>query len=267
VISIPAEFCREADPLRKKSMGKKQTVSEGVRINKFLASCGLGSRRSCEKIVEQGGVTINGTSVTSLGARVLASDSVKIDGRRVRPPGHVTILLNKPKGLICTKEDTHDRDTIYELLPGRHHRLNYIGRLDKESEGLLLLTSDGELSQQLTHPKHGVEKEYRVLLDRTVEKEHAEQMLKGIHTAEGIARAERIEAQGARWISVVLKQGLKRQIRIMLGKFDYKVRRLIRVRIGDLIAPDLKAGNWVELEADGIELAQTNPRPAAPQRT
>lgn len=234
-------------------------MSEGVRINKFLASCGLGSRRGCEKIVEQGGVTINGTAVTSLGARVLPGDSVKVDGKRVRSPEHVTILLNKPKGLICTKEDTHGRETIYTLLPGRHQRLNYIGRLDKESEGLLLLTSDGSLSQQLTHPKHGVEKEYHVLLDRHLDKEHAEKMVEGVHTAEGVARAERIEPQGGRWVSFVLKQGLKRQIRLMLGKFDYKVKRLVRVRIGDLIAPDLKPGNWVELEADGIELAMTNP--------
>lgn len=234
-------------------------MSEGVRINKFLASCGLGSRRSCEKLVTGGHVTINGSVVTSLGTRVSPEDSIKVDGRRVRTPETTTILLYKPKGYICTKKDTHNRETIFELLPGRHQRLNYVGRLDKESEGLLLLTSDGELSQKLTHPKHAIEKEYRVLLDRALEKDHAAEFIEGVHTSEGLARAEQVEGLGKRWVSFILKQGLKRQIRLMLGKFDYKVKRLIRVRIGDLIAPDLKPGAWVELDAEGVALTQKNP--------
>ncbi|MEM7014526.1 MAG: pseudouridine synthase [Verrucomicrobiota bacterium] len=234
-------------------------MSEGVRINKFLATCGLGSRRGCEEIITQGRVTING-NIAALNSRVGPGDSVKVDGKRYRAAEEATILMNKPRGLICTKKDTHDRDTIYELLPPKLKRLNYVGRLDKESEGLLILTSDGDLALKLTHPKHSVEKEYHVLLDRTIEKEHAEQMVEGVYTQEGVARAERIEPQGKRWVSFVLKQGLKRQIRLMLAKFGYKVKRLVRVRIGDLIAPDLKTGKWVELEQDGIQLALTNPK-------
>lgn len=235
-------------------------MSEGVRINKFLATCGLGSRRGCEAIITEGRVTING-NIAALNSRVEPGDSVKVDGKRYRAAEESTILMNKPRGLICTKKDTHDRETIYELLPPKLRRLNYVGRLDKESEGLLILTSDGDLAQKLTHPKHSVEKEYHVLLDRPIEKEHAELMVEGVRTEEGLARAERIEPQGKRWVSFVLKQGLKRQIRLMLGKFGYKVKKLVRVRIGDLIAPDLKAGKWVELEEDGIRLALTNPEP------
>jgi len=231
-----------------------------VRINKYLAACGLGSRRKVEELVEHRRVTINGKEVTSLGTRVESEDSVKVDGKRVRCAIESTILLYKPRGYICTKKDTHNRQTIYELLPGRYQRLHYIGRLDKESEGLILLTSDGNLSQKLTHPSHEVEKEYRVLIDRPLEKKHAEQFVTGVHTSEGIAKAEIVEDMGKRWVSMVLKQGLKRQIRLMLGKYDYDVKKLVRVRIGELIAPNLEPGKWVELEEDGLELAQSNPK-------
>ncbi len=233
--------------------------SGGVRINKFLASCGLGSRRGCEQIVSQGRVTIDGQIVTSLSAKILPEHSVKVDGKRVRSDEEATILFYKPKGYLCTKEDTHHRKTIYELLPGRFRRLNYVGRLDGESEGLLLLTSSGLVSQTLTHPKHKIEKEYEVTIDRPLEKEHAEKMVEGVRTAEGLARAERIETLGPRRVSVVLKQGLKRQIRLMFGKFDYKVKKLARIRIGELIAPAMKVGDWVELDQEGIDLAMTNP--------
>ncbi len=230
-----------------------------MRINKFLAACGLGSRRNCEAFVGEGRVTINGTVVTSLATQVEPEDSVKVDGKRVRCALETTILLNKPKGYICTKRDTHDRKTIYHLVPPRYRRLNYIGRLDKESEGLLLLTSDGDLSQRLTHPSHAVEKEYHVLLDRFLERRHAEQFVDGVHTSEGIAKAEIVADIGKRWISMVLKQGLKRQIRLMLAKYDYDVKKLVRVRIGELIAPKLEPGQWVELKEDGLALAQSNP--------
>jgi len=233
---------------------------EGVRINKFLASCGVDSRRKCEELVLQGRVTINGHEVTSLGQRVLPGESVKVDGRRVRPADELTVLYYKPKGYLCTREDTHDRKTIYDILPAKYHKLNYVGRLDKESEGLLLLTSDGELANQLTHPRHEVEKEYLVQLDRSLEKEHAEKFLAGVMTEEGEARAERVESLPNRRVSIVLRQGLKRQIRLMLGKFDYKVKRLIRVRIGDLIAPNMTPGMCVELDEEGLRLIQTNPK-------
>lgn len=233
---------------------------EGVRINKFLASCGVDSRRKCEELVTQGRVTINGRVVTSLGTRVLPGQSVKVDGRRVRPSAEVTLLFYKPKGYLCTHEDTHDRKTIYDILPQKYQRLNYVGRLDKESEGLLLLTSDGEIANLLTHPRHAIEKEYHVQIDRPLDPEHAQKFLEGIHTEEGLAKAERVEALSSRRVSFVLKQGLKRQIRHMLGRFDYKVKRLVRVRIGQLVAPNLAPGEWAELDEEGLALVTSNPR-------
>ena len=232
----------------------------GIRINKFLASCGLGSRRKVESLIEECRVTINGNIVTSLGTRVGPEDSVKVDGKRVRGEQEQTLLFYKPKGYLCTRQDTHDRKTIYDILPPKYFHLNYVGRLDKESEGLLLLTSDGALAQTLTHPSHRIQKEYHVLLDRHLDRETIEKFIEGVHTPEGTARAERVENIGSNWVSMVLQQGLKRQIRLMCGKFDYKVKRLVRVRIGMLVAPSLKPGEFVELAQDGLDLLSRNPR-------
>jgi 23S rRNA pseudouridine2605 synthase len=183
-----------------------------------------------------------------------------VDGKRVRGEEELTLLFYKPKGYLCTRQDTHDRKTIYDILPPKYRHLNYVGRLDKESEGLLLLTSDGALSQTLTHPSHRIEKEYHVLLDSHLERPEIEAFLQGVHTPEGLARAERVENLGSNWVSVVLQQGLKRQIRLMCHKFDRKVKRLVRVRIGQLVAPALKPGEFVELGADGLDLLARNPR-------
>jgi 23S rRNA pseudouridine2605 synthase len=233
---------------------------DGIRINKFLASCGLGSRRKVEALVAEGRVTLNGRTVTGLGTRVGSGDSVKVDGKRVRGTLEVTLLFYKPKGFLCSRGDTHDRRTIYDILPPKYRHLNYVGRLDKESEGLLLLTSDGFLAQTLTHPSHCIEKEYHVLLDKPLEPETIARFLEGVHTMEGVARAERVESLGGCWASVVLQQGLKRQIRLMCAKFDHKVKRLVRVRIGQLVAPSLQPGAFVELGADGLALLSANPR-------
>lgn len=234
--------------------------TDGIRINKFLASCGLGSRRKVEALVAERRVTVNGNVVSELGTRVGPGDSVKVDGKRVRGAAEVSLLFYKPKGFLCTRQDTHDRRTIYDILPPKYRHLNYVGRLDKESEGLLLLTSDGLLAQTLTHPSHRIEKEYHVLLDKHLERETIEKFLEGVHTPEGVARAERVENLGGCWVSVVLQQGPKRQIRLMCAKFEHKVKRLVRVRIGQLVAPALKPGEFVELGPDGLEMLSVNPR-------
>ena len=232
---------------------------EGVRINRFLASCGVASRRKSEDLVREGRVAINGKVVSDLSTRVLADDSVKVDGKRLRSSKEVSLLLYKPRGYLCTREDTHDRKTIYDLLPPKYERLNYVGRLDKESEGLLLLTSSGELCQKLTHPKHKIEKEYHVLTDRPLDRETAESFVEGVRTSEGFAQAERVASLEKGWSSLVLRQGLKRQIRLMFGVKGFDVKRLLRVRIGELVAPNLAPGAFAELDHEGIELLSQNP--------
>ena len=238
-----------------------------MRLNRFLSLCGLGSRRGVEALITEGRVFINGSVCKNLGTQVTDSDRVTVDGAPVHAERSVVIVMNKPRGYICTRSDTHSRTTIYHLLPAEHQNLHHVGRLDKESEGLLLLTNRGELSHKLVHPSHGVEKEYEVILDKNVDSAALAKMVKGMHTEEGFARAERAWPVTDRRVNVILKQGLKRQIRLMFYQLGYEVEKLTRTRIGWLTIKGLPVGGWRELsqtEADRFLAKQkaTTRRPA-----
>ena len=218
--------------------------TESHRLNKFLASCGLGSRRSVEALITEGRVEVNGDPCLALGTRITEDDTVRVDGRTLRRARTTTLLLHKPTGYLCTRHDPQGRRTIYDLIPKAFHHLHSIGRLDLESSGLLLLTTSGELTEQLTHPRHQVEKEYHLLLDRPFDRERIPLLLKGIHLEEGLAKAHAAHSLSRKRLSIVLRQGYNRQIRRMLDALDYKVKRLARIRIGQLAAPSLNPGEW-----------------------
>ena len=165
---------------------------EGVRLNRFLASCGYGSRRKCEAFITEGRVEVNGEVAVDLATRVSPADHVRVDGKIVRPEQELTLLLNKPRGYLTTRDDPEERKTIYDLLPRKFRNLSYVGRLDQESQGLLLLTNSGSLNEALTHPRHRIEKEYLVALDRAFDPELIPRLTEGIHLAEGLARAESV---------------------------------------------------------------------------
>ncbi|MBL9115792.1 MAG: pseudouridine synthase [Verrucomicrobiaceae bacterium] len=242
-----------------------------MRLNRYLSLCGLGSRRGSEDLIREGRVSINGAVVKDLATQVKDTDEVIVDGRAVRPAKGVVLVLHKPKGYLCTREDTHDRATIYNLLPAKYQSLHHVGRLDKDSEGLILLTNRGDLSHRLLHPSEGVEKEYEVRLETEFNSEHIPKMIHGVMTAEGFARAERVFAENPWKIHVVLKQGLKRQIRLMFYEIGYEVERLVRVRIGGLKLYGLPKGGWKELTESEVERyffhhkPERRPRPDAPQ--
>jgi len=185
-----------------------------VRLNRYLSACGLGSRRGTEELIRQGRVFINGQPCLTLGTIVGKTDEVVVDGNKVHPDKGIVIAFHKPRGFVCSRRDEHDRDTIYTLLPDKFHTLHHVGRLDKESEGLLLMTNRGEVSQRLTHPSQGVEKEYEVLLETRFDATQLFKLTHGFHTEEGYAKAERAWMIGDYKIGMVLKQGLKRQIRL-----------------------------------------------------
>src|SRR5712692_11400786 len=148
-----------------------------MRLNRFLAAAGLGSRRHCDELIAAGRVTINGKPCTDFSAQPTARDHVKVDGKLVHAERPLLIVMNKPAGFVSTRSDPHARDTIFDLLPPKFPRLFNIGRLDAQSEGLLLLTNDGNLAQQVTHPRFKIEKEYEVTLDRQWESVHAQKLL------------------------------------------------------------------------------------------
>lgn len=218
-----------------------------MRLNRFLSQCGLGSRRGCEQIILEGRVSINGKTVTELGTVVTPEDSVNVDGKPTRAETPIVIALNKPKGYICSRADERDRMTIYALLPRQLQTLHHVGRLDKESEGLLLMTNRGDLSHHLIHPSKGAEKEYEVIVDKPLDQAIMGKLVHGMLTEEGHAKAERAWMITEYRCHVVLKQGLKRQIRLMFYQLGFEVERLVRTRIGWLEVKGLPKGAWKQL--------------------
>jgi 23S rRNA pseudouridine2605 synthase len=229
-------------------------MSEGVRLNKYLASCGVGSRRACDELIASGRVDVNGAPCVKLATRVTETDSVRVDGKRVFPKEEIVVIFHKPRGYVCTRSDELGRETIYSLLPNSLSTLHHVGRLDTDSEGMLILTNDGDLSQQLMHPSKSVEKEYLVTSNQAFENSHLDQFLAGVFTEEGKLKAKHIERISARRIKVVLDHGAKRQIRVMFESLGYQVTKLLRVRIGNLWLGDLEPGRWAVLNAKEVKM-------------
>lgn len=238
--------------------------TDGTRLNKFLASCGIGSRRGCDEMIQHGRIEVNGKVCINPGTRVTPADHVRVDGRRVMAKAATVLAFHKPRGFVCSKDDELGRETIYQFIPPAMHHLHHVGRLDLDSEGLLILTNDGELTQQLMHPSKSMEKEYLVTSNQAFENHHLDQFLIGIYTPEGKLKAKAIERLSARRLRVVLEHGAKRQIRVMFEALGYQVTKLMRVRIGSLGLGDLEPGRWQQLESHEIALLLKNPKPLKP---
>jgi 23S rRNA pseudouridine2605 synthase len=228
-----------------------------MRLNRFLAAAGLGSRRHCDELIAEGRVTVNGQPCTNFATQVEESDHVKVGRRLVRPAESLTIMLHKPAGFVSTRRDPNATDTIYDLLPAKFSRLFNVGRLDAQTEGLLLLTSDGDLAQHLTHPRYKVEKEYEVTINRRWDPKHARKLLEGVFLEGKRARLARLQPIGPTRLRVVLQQGINRQIRRMFYEIGYEVERLVRTRIDRLRLADLPRGSWRPLTKS--ELASLSP--------
>jgi len=215
-----------------------------MRLNRFLAAAGVGSRRHCDELIAAGRVAINGQICTNFSAQPATRDHVKVDGKLVRVDPLLTILLNKPAGFVSTRKDVHSCDTIFDLLPKKFSRLFNIGRLDAQTEGLILLTNDGDLAQRLTHPRYKIEKEYEVTLDRQWDATLAPKLLSGIFLDGQRAKIARLHSITSNRLRIVLSQGVNRQIRRMFHEIGYEVKRLVRVRTGNLRLGDLPRGHW-----------------------
>lgn len=231
-----------------------------MRLNRFLAAAGIGSRRKCDELIAAGRVTINGRVCTNFSAQPDDGDHVKVDGKLVHLERPMTIALHKPAGFVSTRSDPNARDTIFNLLPPKFPRLFNIGRLDAQSEGLLLLTNDGDLAQQLTHPRFKIEKEYEVTLDRQWDGALAPKLLRGIFLDGQRAQIARLHPIGPTRLRVVLRQGINQQIRRMFFAAGYEVKRLVRVRIGNLRLGDLPRGHWRSLSKSELNALTRIPK-------
>ncbi len=243
------------------------------RLQKILAQAGVASRRASEEMITSGRVQVNGQVVTELGTKVdPKKDVIEVDGRRLRTRVEpVYLMLHKPAGYISTARDPEGRRTVLDLVP-RGQRLYPVGRLDADSEGLLLLTNDGDLANRLTHPRYEQEKEYSVLVTGEPTPGVLDQLHEGVWLAEedAIAHAEAsvvATTEQGTWLHIILREGRKRQIRRMLASVGHQVKRLIRVRVGPLKLGDLQTGKWRRLSAAEIRAVKRESRTSRTERS
>lgn len=229
---------------------------ESPRLQKFLSAAGVCSRRQAEVLIEAGRVRVNG-QLACLGQRVGPGDTVEVDGREVRPQtGHTYIMLNKPVGYVTTLRDEKGRHTVAELVRDTGKRLYPVGRLDMYSQGLLLLTDDGETANRLMHPAGHVEKVYRVTVRGRPAAEAAELLRGEIDIGDCIVHARRVKAIGEDCVEVTLGEGKNRQLRRMCAAVGLQVLRLERVAQGELRLGELPPGKWRYLTPDEVEYLQ-----------
>lgn len=237
-----------------------------IRLQKLLSMAGVASRRAAEELIAEGRVSVNGETVRTLGSKAdPAADVVKVDGRRLRfdlRPRY--ILLNKPKGYVTTRKDPEGRPTIMDLLTGVREYVYPVGRLDYDSQGLLLLTSDGDLAARLTHPRHGVERVYEVIVagapdEAALEKLRRGVFLEGARTAPAGVRRAGVVGKGRQQttrLTITLHEGRNRQVRRMCAHIGHPVRSLTRVRMGPIRLGDLRPGHWRDLTAAEVAKLQ-----------
>jgi 23S rRNA pseudouridine2605 synthase len=211
----------------------------GERLQKVLAAAGLGSRRQCEELITSGRVEVDRKVVTELGTRVQAdAHEIRVDGETLSLGRRVYYAVNKPKGVVTTNRDPSGRPRVVDIVPERNARLFPIGRLDLYSEGLILVTNDGELANRLTHPRYGVKKIYLAQVAGQPTKEVLDKLRRGVHLAEGVARVDeiRVESQhkDSAWLEMTLSEGMNREIRRALARVGHKVVRLVRVQVGPI---------------------------------
>lgn len=229
-----------------RSSPRAKTAPEPERLQKALARAGLGSRRACEDLIREGRVTVNG-KVATLGNRVDPStDRVEVDGAQVPlDPGLRYYALNKPRGVVTTARDPQRRRDVSSYYPAGP-RVFPVGRLDRDSEGLLLLTNDGELANRLTHPRFGAEKEYLAEVEGTASDRAVARLVRGVELDDGLAKAHAARrvgaARGRQAVRIVMAEGRKREVRRMLAAVGLTVRRLVRVRVGPVGLGRLRPG-------------------------
>lgn len=221
-----------------------------VRLHKFMAECGVASRRACERIMQEGRVTVDGVVVREPGVSVDPTrQRVEVDGRPIQTASFRYLMYHKPRGVLSALSDPRGRGTLADVLPPDAGRVFHVGRLDQDSEGLLLLTNDGELAARLTHPRHEVEKTYRVWCEGDLDSAALSRMTRGIEDAGEHLRAKSVKCEEPGLYTIVLTEGKKREIRRLFAACGCPVRRLMRVAVGPVKLGSLSTGRFRDLTA------------------
>jgi 23S rRNA pseudouridine2605 synthase len=223
-------------------------IQEVVRLNKFIANSGVCSRREADTLIQSGVVTVNGEVVTELGVKVnVLTDDVRFNGQRLKGEEKVYIVMNKPKGYVTTASDPHAEKTVMDLLKGCPTRVFPVGRLDKNTTGVLMFTNDGEMAERLTHPSYNKKKIYQVVLDAPLTEEDQQKILAGVELSDGVVSADELEfidAHDHRQLGIEIHSGKNRIVRRIFESLGYEVRALDRVYFAGLTKKGLKKSDW-----------------------
>ena len=269
--SAPKKFYKKPDEqedkaksfILKRKLDKisKQVEKDTIRLNKYIANSGICSRREADELITQGLVEVNGKVVTEMGYQVQKTDRVVFDGQSITPEKPVYVLLNKPKGYISTTKDEKARKTVMDLVANASpYRLFPVGRLDRQTTGLILLTNDGHLTKKLTHPSFGVKKIYHVTLDRKLNVEDLRTIADGVRLEEGVAEVDSIsyiEGKPKNEVGIEIHIGWNRVVRRIFKKMGYEVEALDRVIFAGLTKKNIKRGHWrilTEMEVNNLKM-------------
>jgi 23S rRNA pseudouridine2605 synthase len=262
-------------PFKKKSFHgntpfeKPESVSDGkIRLNKYISNAGICSRREADQYISSGVVKVNGKVITELGYKINQGDEVQFDGQSLKQERKVYLLLNKPKDYITTADDPEGRKTVLDLIKGAcKERVYPVGRLDRNTSGLLLLTNDGDLTKRLTHPRFGIKKIYHVTLDKNINPEHLDQLVDGIELEDGRSHFDSIYYLGQAYtknqIVVELHSGKNKIVRRMFEHLGYDVKGLDRTQFAGLTKKELPRGRWRylnEKEVGMLKMTQAQPK-------
>ncbi|MDE5954954.1 MAG: rRNA pseudouridine synthase, partial [Bacteroidales bacterium] len=233
-------------------------MKDEVRLNKFIANSGICSRREADNFILAGVVTVNGEVVTELGTKVnISTDDIRFNGERLKGEAKVYIIMNKPKGYVTTASDPHADRTVMDLLKGCGSRVFPVGRLDKNTTGVLMFTNDGEIAEKLTHPSYDKKKIYQVSLDGKLKKEDYDMILSGVELPDGMIAAdalEYIEEDDHRKLGIEIHSGKNRIVRRIFESLGYEVKALDRVYFAGLTKKGLKRGEWRFLTEGEVNL-------------
>ena len=233
-------------------------MNEEMRLQKYLAQCGVASRRACEKLIEEGRVSVNGAVVNVLGSKVLPGDTVMVDGVLVKgETKKVYIMLNKPEGYVTTVSDEQGRSTVMELISDIHQRVYPVGRLDCNTEGLLLMSNDGDFTLKVTHPSHKLDKVYQAVVSGVPNHFDIQKLERGVYIdgrKTAPAKAQIISAEGNRaLVELTIHEGRNRQVRKMFDAIGYPVVHLRRVAVGNIVLGNLPLGKWRHLNPNEVK--------------
>jgi len=244
------------DKTKRSDSGTRKGYAEELRLNKFIANAGVCSRREADELIKKGEVTVNGKVVTEMGTIVKMNDDIRYKGRKLNAEKKIYLLLNKPKDVVTTVSDPHAKHTVMDIVRGAcDERIYPVGRLDRNTTGVLLLTNDGDLAKKLTHPKHNTKKIYHVFLDKPVTEDHLEEIAEGVELDDGVIAADAVsyvDKSDKKQVGIEIHSGRNRIVRRIFEHFGYKVVKLDRVFFAGLTKKGISRGKWRMLSAKEV---------------